>query len=204
MFRTGLVPIIGRSKMRKVNRPYGLKAEIYSRVLLFGDQSKADQSKAAVILHTASISVLSKANLMVFMINYDRFHLSLKRLQEQHEHYTRLDPSVAVLIREAVMESVIQRFEVCYECLWKAMKRYMIEELGLSSVPNSPKPLLRLANENDLLSGSLAQWFKYANVRTDTSHDYDEDKALACLDLVPDFIADAIQLYNEMTGEPWI
>ena len=150
-----------------------------------------------------SILFLSKANPTVFMIDYDRFRLSLKRLQEQHEHYIGLDPSVAVLIREAVMESVIQRFEVSYECLWKAMKRYMIEELGLAGVPNSPKPPLRLANENDLLPGSLAQWFKYTNARTDTSHDYDEDKALACLDLVPDFIADAIQLYNEMTGEPW-
>ncbi len=198
MSRTGFAQIIGRSEMQEANRSYGLKAEIYSRVLLFGDQSRT------VILHTVSISFLTKANPTVFMINYHKFRLSLKRLQEQHEHYIRLDPSVAVLIREAVMESVIQRFEVCYECLWKAMKRYMIEELGLASVPNSPKPLLRLANENDLLSGSLAQWFKYANARTDTSHDYDEDKALACLDLVPDFIADAIKLYNEMTGEPWI
>ena len=93
------------------------------------------------------------------MIDYTKFRLSLKCLEKQHENYLQQPPTSSALNREAVTESVIQRFKVCYECLWKVMKRYLIEEFGIAKAPNSPKPVLRLASENDLLSGSLAQWF---------------------------------------------
>ena len=84
------------------------------------------------------------------MIDYDKFRMSLKRLEEQHENNRTLDTSLPGLIQEAVAESVIQRFETCYDCLWKVLKRYLIYELGISDAPNSPKPIFRLANENDL------------------------------------------------------
>ena len=41
---------------------------------------------------------------------------------------------------KAVAESVIQRFETCYDCLWKVLKRYLVEELGVANAPNSPSP----------------------------------------------------------------
>ncbi|MCY4159109.1 MAG: HI0074 family nucleotidyltransferase substrate-binding subunit [Bacteroidetes bacterium] len=137
------------------------------------------------------------------MIDYTKFRLSLKRLEEQYENYLHKPPTSPILDQEAVAESIIQRFEVCYECLWKVMKRYMTEELGIATIPSSPKPVLRLANENTLLSGSLAQWFRYANARINTSHDYDGEKAQDCISLIPDFIVDAIHLYETLTGEPW-
>ena len=137
------------------------------------------------------------------MIDYDKYRLSLKRLEEQNENYHWLNPALSDLDREGIAESVIQRFETCYDCLWKVLKRFLTEELGLAEVPNSPKPVLRLANENDLLAAPLTQWFRYVDARIDTSHDYDGEKAMACLELVPDFIDDAIGLYQTMTGDTW-
>lgn len=137
------------------------------------------------------------------MIDYDKFRLSLKRLEEQHGHYQEWDASLPEWTHEAVAESTIQRFETCYDCLWKALKRYLIEDLGLANVPNSPKPVFRLAAENDLLAAKIQQWLRYANARTDTSHDYDGKKATDCLTLVPDFIDDATDLYQTLTGETW-
>ena len=32
------------------------------------------------------------------------------------------------------MESVIRRFKVYYDCLWKNLKRYMKEDLGIAEV----------------------------------------------------------------------
>ena len=43
----------------------------------------------------------------------------------------------------------------------------------------------------------------YANSRINTSHDYDREKAKACLDIVSDFISDAAALYKTMSGETW-
>ena len=83
------------------------------------------------------------------------------------------------------------------------LRRYLIEGLGIADPPNSPKPVFRLAHENDLLAVPLEQWLRYADARIGTAHDYDGVKAQACLALVPDFIDDAIQIFQTMSSEPW-
>ena len=137
------------------------------------------------------------------MIDFDDFQKSLKHLELQHDNYKTLDPALPELIREAVKESVIQRFETCYDTLWKHLKRYLIDEIGLPDVPNSPKPILKLAGENNLFTSSVEQWLKYADARTSTAHDYSGEKAEETLAVVPDFITDAIDLYRTMTGAAW-
>ena len=137
------------------------------------------------------------------MIDYSKFQTSLKRLQEQHDFYLGLDQEYPDAIREGMAESVIQRFETSYDTLWKVLRRYLNEALGIPEVPNSPNPIFRIANENDLLESSVDQWFKYAKARINTSHDYDGEKAKACLLLVPSYIDDAITLFTSMSGEKW-
>ena len=100
-------------------------------------------------------------------------------------------------------ESVIQRFETCYDCLWKVLKRYLILKLGIADPPNSPAPLFRIAGENDLLAAPVEVWMRYVEARVDTTHDYDGEKAKRCLEIVPDFLHDAVLLHQTMTGEPW-
>lgn len=137
------------------------------------------------------------------MIDYDKFERALKGLASQYEHYRTLDTSLPEWIQEAVAESVIQRFETCYDCLWKVLRRYLREELGLPDVPNSPKPVFRLAHENGLLPSPVERWIEYANARITTSHDYGGEKAQAILTEMDAFIRDAIALYRTLTGKPW-
>ena len=137
------------------------------------------------------------------MIEYSRFRSSLKRLEEQHRNYQRGNPLLSELDREGIAESVIQRFETCYDCLWRVLKRYLVEELGIADPPNSPKPVFRLAYENGLFAAPVAQWLQHADARIGTAHDYDGLKAQACLAVVPVFIDDAIRLYQLMSSELW-
>ena len=137
------------------------------------------------------------------MIEYDKFQLSLKRLEEQYANYDNIDLSLPEITREAVGESVIQRFEVCYDCLWKVLRRYLIEELGVADTPSSPKPIFRVAAKNSLFVTPLQQWINYADIRIDTTHDYNWEKAQSCLEIMRDFIDDAIGLYQTMSGETW-
>ena len=104
-------------------------------------------------------------------------------------------------MKEAVRESVVQRFETCWDCLWKVLKRYLVEEIGLPELPNGPNPILRLANENNLLPSPIERWLVYAKARVGTSHDYSGKKAQDALELMGDFIPDAIALYQTMSGE---
>jgi nucleotidyltransferase substrate binding protein (TIGR01987 family) len=139
------------------------------------------------------------------MIDYSKFKKSLKHLELQFENYKNSDSrhDLSELDKEALAESVIQRFEISYDCLWKILKRYLIEDLGLPETPNSPKPIFRIGFENKLFSSTLEQWLRYADARTDTSHDYSGDKAEVCLALMADFIDDAVGIYQTMTGETW-
>lgn len=141
----------------------------------------------------------------IAMIDYGKLKKSLKHLELQFANY-QLEgdrPELTDIDREAIAESVIQRFETCYDTLWKDLKRYLIEELGLANVPQSPKPVFKLAGENDLLASRLESWLEYADARTSTAHDYSGDKAAETLLLVKDFIDSAIGLYQTMTGTTW-
>lgn len=137
------------------------------------------------------------------MIEYDKFRKSLTLLESQFGHWQTLDPGFPVWMQEAVSESVIQRFETCYDCLWKVLKRYLKEAMGLPEVPNSPKPVFRIANENHLLNSDIGRWLVYADARISTSHDYDGEKAKKALALMADFIDDAVKLYERMSDQSW-
>ncbi len=137
-------------------------------------------------------------------IDYSKFQMSLKRLIEQYENHVYPRPFREKLEVEGVAESVIQRFKTCYDCLWKVLKRYLSEVLGVPDIPNSPKPIFRFAAENSLFDMPVEQWFEFAQARVETSHDYDGVKAQACLSLVGDFIEGAKGLYGSMTGETWV
>ena len=137
-------------------------------------------------------------------MDFDKFQKSLKHLELQYQNYQNLEErsELGTLDQEAIKESVIQRFETCYDTLWKHLKRYLTEELGLAEVPNSPKPVFRLANENRLLR-DIDSWLRYANARVNTAHDYSPEKADASLELMEEFIGDAIGLYQTLTGNTW-
>lgn len=136
------------------------------------------------------------------MITYDKLRKSLRHLRVQFANYQRLDErdDLTELDKEAIAESVIHRFETCYDTMWKDLRRYLIGEMGLPEVPNSPKPVLRLAAENHLLSNRIEEWLRYADARTATSHDYSGEKAAECLNLMGAFIDDAVDLSQRLTG----
>ena len=136
-------------------------------------------------------------------IDYSNFKRSLKNLEMQHEHLLHLSPDYPSFVREAMAESVIQRFEICYDALWKVLRRHLIEALGIAEIPNSPRPIFRISDENRLLAAGAEQWELYIRTRIDTTHDYDEEKAARAIGVTTEFINDAIRLYTAMTGEAW-
>lgn len=139
------------------------------------------------------------------MIDYSKFQKSLMNLTLQYNNYLHSDQraDLSELDKEGIKESTIQRFEICYDCLWKVLKRYLMEGLGLPDVPNSPKPVFRLAHENKLLTAPITAWLSYADMRTEAALDYDGKKAENCLIKMGDFILDAKDMYKVMTGNEW-
>lgn len=138
------------------------------------------------------------------MIDYSKLQLSLQHLELQYGNWLYLPKGLLPEpVQEGIAESVIQRFEVCYDCMWKVLARYLREELGLVEVPASHKPIFRSAAENELQPSPVEQWMRYAETRIGTSRNYRDEKAKECLDIVGDFIADSRELYTTMSKELW-
>lgn len=135
------------------------------------------------------------------MIDYEKLYIHINHLQDQFTNYLAMDTrtNLSDLDRDAIRESVIQRFETCYDTLWKHLKKYLEQELGLPDIPNSPKPVLRIAFENGIID-NIEIWFAYARARIDTAHDYSIRKVNDALDKIEGFLTDANRLYRRISN----
>ena len=139
------------------------------------------------------------------VVDYDKLQKSLHHLESRYRYFKSGEYSkLPVPAQESVQESVIQRFEVCYDMMWKHLRRYMIEELALleDDMPNSPKPIFRIAHENQLLP-NIDAWINYVQIRIDTSHDYSGEKMKKALRHMGAFIDEAVKVYETMTEKKW-
>jgi len=137
-------------------------------------------------------------------LDYTKFKDALSRLQERYNDYLEAKnrPELKDSDRESILESCIQRFETCFDTSWKHLRKYMEEEQGLPDIPGSPKPVFRKAFAANVI-GDAEVWIEFTDKRIDTSHDYDKEKAEATFAVIPDFISEAIELYQKMSGETW-
>jgi len=132
------------------------------------------------------------------MTNYIKLKNSLSRLKEMYENYKSFDSDSWE--KDAIKESCIHRFETCFDSLWKHLKKYLQDKVGLSDLPNGPKPIFRLAGENKLIE-NIETFFNYNNKRIATSHDYSEEKANETIDIIEDFITDTSILYKKISED---
>lgn len=92
-----------------------------------------------------------------------------------------------------IRDGLIQRFEFTYELSHKKLKRF------LESTSPSPanidemafQDLIRTGNEQGLLLSDWARWKKYREMRSRTSHTYDESVALQVVAEIPAFLQEA-------------
>lgn len=130
--------------------------------------------------------------------DYKTLNILLYRLKEQYENFLNLDKkNLSELDREAVKESVIQRFKFCYDSLWKSLKKYLQQEEGVTELPNSPKPVFRKAYEAKLMDEEdLKEFFSYVDLRIGISDDDNLSAEKEALEKMGDFIQDTSYIYN--------
>ena len=116
------------------------------------------------------------------------------RLQEGWQRY--LQDTSDTQIRDGL----IQRFEFPYELSHKILKRYLE---NASADPTqfdlmSFQDIIRTANEQNLLLGNWADWKQYRDMRARTSHTYDEETAIAVVQGIEKFLAEAQFLQQKL------
>ncbi len=119
---------------------------------------------------------------------------AINRLKEGYNRY-QLD-----ITDEQIRDGLVQRFEFTYELSHKMLKRYL-ESTSASpdEFDNAPfQYLIRSANEKTLLRSDWPVWRGYREMRSKTSHTYDEKVALEVVSVIPDFIEETNYLYNRL------
>ncbi len=100
-----------------------------------------------------------------FELARQQFVRALGRLHEA------LAPSETDIVRDAL----IRRFEFTYELGWKCMFYWLREQK--ESVPEVVRPVIRAAFKSELI-GDADLWERIKDYRDETSHTYDERKAI--------------------------
>jgi nucleotidyltransferase substrate binding protein (TIGR01987 family) len=122
-------------------------------------------------------------------------HKAIARLDEGLLRY-QLDISDT-----QIRDGLVQRFEFTYEISHKMLKRFL-EQTAASPEQFDAMPfadLIRTANEKGLLLGDWPVWRGYRDMRSKTSHTYDEDIALQVVAGIPAFLAEAQFLAAELS-----
>jgi nucleotidyltransferase substrate binding protein (TIGR01987 family) len=114
-------------------------------------------------------------------------------VQRLEEGLTRYQSNTADI---QIRDGLIQRFEFTYELSHKMLKRY------LEAASANPTEfdgadfqyLIRSGNEQGLLLSAWPEWRHFRDMRSKTSHTYDEEVALTVVDAIPSFLREATHL----------
>ena len=89
-----------------------------------------------------------------------------------------------------VRDACIQRFEYTYELAHKMIRRYLaLTEPTAVTIDQMTFPvLIRTACEKGLLKSDWAEWKQYREIRNETTHTYNEVKAVHTLAHLPRFL----------------
>jgi nucleotidyltransferase substrate binding protein (TIGR01987 family) len=95
---------------------------------------------------------------------------------------------------------LIQTFEYTFEISYKMIRRYLA-----ATEPNPDdvaaltfEGLIRRADELGLVASPVAIWKDFRQARTDTSHTYNEEKAVAVVSRIPPFAQEAAFLLKRL------
>jgi len=89
---------------------------------------------------------------------------------------SRLEEAVAIPeTAPLAIDGTIQRFEFVFELFWKTLRR-VLQEQSVSA--STPRDVLRAGYEARMLADEAA-WLRMLRDRNDTTHTYDEAKAVA-------------------------
>ena len=99
-----------------------------------------------------------------------------------------------------IRDGLIQRFEYTYEISHKMLKRYL-EMASAASEQFDSMPfqdLIRSSNKQGLLLSDCPRWRTFRDMRSKTSHTYDEAKPLEVVAEIPAFLEETSFLRDQL------
>jgi nucleotidyltransferase substrate binding protein (TIGR01987 family) len=130
----------------------------------------------------------------VLELDFTPLERAVERLAEGLERHRREADDAQL------RDGLIQRFEFTYELCHRMLRRY----LALTA----PDPddvaradfavLVRTGSDRGLLAGDWTAWRVYREMRSRTSHTYDEESSLRVVEGIPAFLEEARHLLDRL------
>jgi nucleotidyltransferase substrate binding protein (TIGR01987 family) len=124
-------------------------------------------------------------------MDVERFN---ERKQDLMTAVQRLDEACAQPFSSFIRDSVIQRFEFCWELAWKTLR---LKQEAEGIIANTPREVWQQALQIALISDGNA-WSEAQRKRNITSHTYDEKLADEVYRYV---LQDALPLFRKLAQE---
>ena len=119
----------------------------------------------------------------------------LNTLKECSDFYNAAEEAK---MKEFLGDAYIQRFEYTLEIAWKTMKRYLKLVRGKNEDDLTVNNIFRMM-ENYGFIRSWETWRKYYEYRNNTSHEYDQTKALELISKIAGFIEECEYFYARLS-----
>ena len=108
----------------------------------------------------------------------DRFELALEHFEKALQ---ALQSALAQPEDEFIRDSIIKRFELSFETARKALRRWLMEQ-GEVTAADTKKAVMEAAFRTGLVTDADA-WAALTAARNDTSHEYNQARALEIVGL---------------------
>jgi len=123
---------------------------------------------------------------------------SLKTLKSAFDIERELQKTCNPLFILAAQDSIIQRFEYCYEGFWKFLKRYL-ELIHMLNDINSPKKVFKACVKIGLCSTSEGDMFiDMADDRNETLHTCNVESMRLILPEIPEYYLTIINIVQQV------
>ena len=131
---------------------------------------------------------------MAIQLNVESLINAAQRLEEGQARYQKDESDIQI------RDGLVQRFEFTYELSHKILKRYL--ELNSANPVQFDQmtfaDLIRTGNEQGLLASDWMVWKNFREMRSSTSHAYDETIALKVVSGIPDFLEEVKFLLHQL------
>ena len=128
-------------------------------------------------------------------------HLDLSPLKNAlHKLIEGRDRYLTNIEDSQIRDGLIQRYKFSYDISHKILKSHMELSSANSEIYDAMQfsQLIRSANEMSLLKSDWSQWKIFREMRSKSSHTYDEKIAIEVVSIIPDFIDEATFLLSSL------
>ncbi len=131
---------------------------------------------------------------MGIQLNVEPLINAAQRLEEGQARYQKDENDIQI------RDGLVQRFEFTYELSHKMLKRYL--ELNSANPTQFDQmtfaDLIRTGNEQGVLASDWMVWKNFREMRSSTSHAYDEAIALKVVSGISDFLEEVKFLLHQL------